>query len=170
MGLLDDIDDGEVSANSRLLRTAVPGYDYRSQESFESTDERLRAKVRRDLTEAKRVLDEVHDALYDAGRRAETERVASIRETAETVQRRIETSRTGGGAARHLVVEDEAALVPLIEHDATLVERSEALVDRVNGLAVDAPNLEDDLTACEQAVRELRNAFRSRRDHLDGLR
>jgi hypothetical protein len=170
MGLLDDIDDEEISANSRLLRTVVPGYDYRSQKSFEATDERLRTKVRRDLIEAKQLLDGVHDGLYDAGRRDEMEQVASVRESIETVQRHVETAQSGGGGARHLVVEDESHIPDLIEHDATLVERSEALVERLEGLSIDSSNLTSELTACEQDARELRGAIRSRRDYLDGLR
>ena len=170
MGLLDDIDDEEISANSQLLRKVVPGYDYRSQESFEATDKRLRTKVRRDLIEAKQLLDEVHDGLYDAGRWDEIEQITSVRETIETVQRRVEVAHSGGGGARHLVVENQANVIGLIEHDATLVKRSEALVEQIKALAVDSPDLASEVTACKREARELRDAIQSRRDYLDGLR
>lgn len=172
MGLLDEIDDGAVSANSLRLRAVVPGYDYRSQESFKETDEQLRTKLRRDLTEVKQRLDEVHDDLYDSDRRAEMEAVASVRDSVETIQRRVEAGQSGGGGVRDLVVDDESHLVALIEYDATLVEQSETLVEE--GLELvekgDDADLRSAVEAYEREVQEFRRAFRSRRDYLDGLR
>lgn len=172
MGLLDDINDEQLATGSELLRTVVPGYDYRSHEQLRQTTDKLREKLRRDLTQALRRLDAVHDRLYDAGRRTEAERVTTLKNEFETMRRRVDTGQSGGGSIRNVAFNDENTLLTLIEYDATLVTTSETLVDQTGAMA--DPTAEDDiddqLAECERTISEFERAFRERRDRLSGLR
>lgn len=172
MTLLEEIDEGELSTSSRVLRTVVPGYDYRSQEQLKRTDETLREKLRQDLTQALRQLDDVHDRLYDADRTSMLERVTGLRDEFETMRRRVETGSSGGGAVRNVAVADESELVALIEYDAKLVDTSEALVDHTAVLAdqTEDADLVDLIAQCERAISEFDRAFRERQDRLNGIR
>lgn len=170
MGLLDEIQDGELEASSRL-EVLIPGYDYRSQESFRETDEKLRQKFRDDLSRALTRLDDASDKLYREERTDEVERLSSLRDTVERQRRRIGTGQTGGGATRGLTQRSEADLLSLVEYDASLLEASEQVAEQSETLleAVHESGAKAEFAECEQAIREFERTFDQRRDHLNGL-
>jgi hypothetical protein len=172
MGFLEEIDDGQLSTSSRLLRRIMPRYDYRSHERLKETDEKLRKKLLRDLTQTIHRLEGLHDRLYDEDRRAEANRVTGLRDRLETMRRRVRTARSGGGATRDLVVEVESDLLALVEYDATLIEASEELAAHAAepNLGEGEGTLTDWFAECNEAIDEFERAWQNRRDRLDGLK
>lgn len=173
MTLLDDIDDDELAVDSWNLRRIVPGYDYRVRETGVETDRQVREKIRRDLRTAASTLDDATDALYRRGERDRIERVDEVQADVERVRQRVTTAPSGGGATRDLAVDEQEALVALVEYDATLVETAERVVDCADRIrsAVDGDgSVATRLSECDAAVTDLDRAFTQRQEHMDGLR
>ncbi|WP_436908537.1 hypothetical protein [Halosimplex marinum] len=173
MTLLDDIDDGDLSAKAALLRETVPGYDYRVREASVETDRKLRDKIRRDLGETKGSLDDVSERLYRRGERDLVAAVDDLKADVERVRQRAATAPTGGGSVRDLAVEEEESLVALVEHDASLVAELERVDDATDDLRAEVAEaggaVASRLRECEAAVADLDRAFTRRRDHMEGL-
>jgi hypothetical protein len=172
MTLLDDIDD-ELAVDSWNLRRIVPGYDYRTRDSGVETDRQIREKLGRDLRTAASTLDDVSDVLYRRGERDRIERVDELHADVERVRQRITTAPAGGGSTRDLAVDEQEALVVLVEYDAKLVEGVQEVLDGADRIreAVDADEvIEPHVRECGAAVDDLDRAFTGRQEHMDGLR
>jgi len=172
MTLLDDIDD-ELAVDSWNLRRIVPGYDYRTRDSGVETDRQIREKLGRDLRTAASTLDDVSDVLYRRGERDRIERVDELHADVERVRQRITTAPAGGGSTRDLAVDEQEALVALVEYDAKLVEGVQEVLDGADRIreAVDADEaVEPHVRECGAAVDDLDRAFTGRQEHMDGLR
>jgi len=173
MTLLDDIDDGDLSANSSVLGRFMPGYDYRSRETTAETDRTVRRKVDRDLGEVTKTLDDVSDRLYRRDDRDLVEALDRLESDVERLRTRVTSASSGGGTVRNLAVEDEEALVALVEYDASLVAGVEDLLDRADEIRAaveDGRPVEPLVTDCETAVDDLDRTFTRRQDYMEGLK
>lgn len=172
MTLLDDIDDGDISANSSVLRRFLPGYDYRSREATAETDRTVRRKVERDLGEVSRILGDVSDVLYRRDERDLVEAVDRLDADVGRLRSRATAASSGGGSVRDLTVEDEEALVALVEYDASLVAGVDDLLDHADEIrsAVDGGrSVEALVREGETTVEELDRTFTRRQDYMEGL-
>ncbi|MFB6184291.1 MAG: hypothetical protein ABEI96_07025 [Haloarculaceae archaeon] len=173
MGLLDDIDDDALSANSAVLRRTIPGYDYRSRDAWSETDRTLREKLERDLGAARGVLKDASDACYDDDRRDDVAAIGDLTDDVETFARRVENAGGDGGGLREFSADEESDLVAVVEHDATLVEDGEDLVTRaekVRAAARTGAPITDELHACRSLFEDVERAFDRRQDYLHGLK
>lgn len=173
MTLLEDIDDGDLSANSSVLRRFLPGYDYRSRETTAETDRTVRRKIDRDLGEVTKTLDDVSDRLYRREERDLVEALGRLESDVERLRSRVTSAASGGGTVRNLAVENEEALVALVEYDASLVAGVEDLLDRADEIRAavdDGRPVEPLVTDCEAAVDDLDRTFTQRQDYMEGLK
>lgn len=173
MTLLDDIDDGNLSANSSVLRRFLPGYDYRSREATAETDRTVRRKIDRDLKEVTKTLTDLSDRLYRRDERDLVETVERLEADVERLRRRVTAAAAGGGTVRDFAVENEEALVALVEYDASLVEGVADLLDRAEDIraAVDGGQpVKPLVTESAAAVDALDRTFTQRQDYMEGLK
>ena len=174
MSLLDDIEAGELSTNSRLLRKAVPGYDYRIRGERADTDREVREVVVRELTNAKRGLDDVSDELFRADRREEVATVDSLKNAILQLERRVKTG-SPGPLIQSVSDAGESEIIELIEFDAQLVNDARDVnqqIDVLYGTVVENPTSEDvaaELRGVRTTVRRLDRTYTGRTEHLRSL-
>jgi len=173
MTLLDDIEGDTLSANSAVLRRTVPGYDYRTRDTLATTDQKIRDKIDRDLGSAKQLVDDAADRLYRQDRRESVDDLDRVKAEIERLRRRVTTAPGGGGAVRDLAVDEDEALVALVEYDASLLEGVEAIVEHGQDLKSAVQKQEPInpyLDACETAITRLHSEFTKRQDQMNGLK
>ena len=168
MGILDELDEGDLTASSRLLRKAVPAYDYRTREARASTDREIRDAISRRLDAARRHAEDATNTLYRDGHRDAVKAMDDLSAAIEILQRRVRAASPGGGAAGGLAGLSEEALV---EHDAALVKDADDVIEATAELADLAFAGEAEEAGCRARearcrVRELDRGFTDRRDHL----
>jgi hypothetical protein len=173
MTMLDDIDEGGFSESGALIRKTVPGYDYRRRRKGAETDRKVRDKVERDLGGIKKRLDSVSDTLYQRDKRDLVADIDELVTDVETLRQRIKTAAGGGGSVRDLAVEEEEALVSLVEYDASLiaqVEEIDAHVADLRDASDEGEAMESLIRECKQAVANLDHTFTQRQDYMEGLK
>jgi len=173
MGLLEDIDTDRFDASPKLLRAILPGYDYRTKDKRRETDRELRERLRTDLTQVQRRLDDIHDILHRQDRDRPLTDVSDLTDQISHLKDRIEASESGGGILTGLSDASDEDYIALIEHDAALLrvienttEEAEMLFKQItDGLADPGPRLQELRTD----LRDLEDRISRRRDFLTGL-
>lgn len=173
MGLLEDIDEDRLDTSPKLLRATIPGYDYRKKDSRRETDRALREKIRTDLTQIQRRLDDIQDILHRQDQDEPLTDVADLKDQISHLKDSIEASGSGGGILTGLTDAGENDYIDLIEHDAALInaiedttDETEMLFKRItDGLEDPGPRLQQ----LRADLRDLEDRIDKRQDFLTGL-
>jgi hypothetical protein len=173
MGMLDEIEAGELEENKSTLRSLIPGYEYKRKEKRAETDRELRDKVIREIRKAKSNLDRVSDMAYDDGRRDIVDEISDVTDSLLRLESKAESGPTSG-LLNGVNTASEKDLIRLVELDAKLVRDSEVLSEASDRL--EEAVLEERTEDIQNRLRELRKtaddierAFEDRKDLLSGL-
>jgi hypothetical protein len=173
MGLLDEIEAGELGASSKTLRKVIPGYDYRQKKQRSETDQKLREKINREVQNARSNLDSISDMAYDDGKRDVVEDISGVNDSLLRLESKVETS-PGGGLLGGISSASEEDMIRLVEKDARLIKDAEALSEATDRL--EEAVIEGKTGEIKKRLRELRKTtddiereFEDRKDVLEGL-
>ena len=173
MGLLDEIEAGELGASSKTLRKVIPKYDYRQKKRRSETDQKLREKINREVQKARSNLDSISDMAYDDGKRDVVEDISDVNDSLLRLESKVETSPDGGllGGISSASEED---MIRLVEKDARLIKDAETLSEATDRL--EEAVIEGKTDEIKKRLRELRKTtddiereFEDRKDVLEGL-
>lgn len=158
-----------VGPTGDAQRTGQPEkYAYQSVSTAQKTNEQLQSQLQRDIDGVKARLDDIHDKLYDAGRRDQLEHVRSVLESVSNTEHQIDQT------VRSKPTADGSGRIPE-KRQETLTKTHEALIetsDELVSLVRDAHYASDDeldrdtFQACEQFLSELNQALAKRDDVL----
>lgn len=132
MSLLEQIDEDDYSASSRVLRSVIPGYDYRKREKRATTDRRVREAIRTEINDVEERLDDCRRELFEQDE--DLERVAKLNRRISTFAESVEAAPSGGGFLNGESAPDDEAMVSLVKQDAKVIDALEKLQDRLDAM------------------------------------
>jgi len=164
-------DEDTESQLPDALAAVIPDHSYATVGDATATDETVRSVLSNRLSSARSTLADAHDDLYDADRRADSERVTEIRDAIETFDRRIGPDHATQTGVKAVPGTGEAARAQLREHDAALVVAAEDLQTAAStareAARTDPGETGDALDECERVVERLEATFTERRTGLE---
>lgn len=165
MSLLEKIDDDDYSASSRVLRSVIPGYDYRKREKRADTDRRVRDAIRTEISDAEKRLDDCRRELFEHDE--ELGKVAKLNRRLSTFAENVESAPGGGGFLNGDSSPDDEAMVELVKQDAKVIDALKDLQDRLDTMyeKKDA----DILSNVRKQLREVEDRFSEREKILKRL-
>jgi hypothetical protein len=173
MGLLDEIEAGELGASSKTLRKVMPRYDYRQKKRRSETDQKLREKINREVQKARSNLDSISDMAYDDGKRDVVEDISDVNDSLLRLESKVETSPDGGllGGISSASEED---MIRLVEKDARLIKDAETLseaTDRLEEAVIEGKtgDIKRRLRELRKTTDDIEREFEDRKDVLEGL-
>jgi hypothetical protein len=149
---------------------------YRSTQTAQRAEQQLRARLERDLEDVTSRCDDIHDRLYDAGKRDDASRVQSIQDTLTQIKRTVkqasdvhpvpvEAGRPGSAPDKL----DDRTKTELATTHTDLVETSDELVGVVRNAHYAADVDAEVLDTCDRLAGELERALDSRRTVVQQL-
>lgn len=149
---------------------------YRSAQAAQRAEQQLRARLERDLEDVTSRFDDIHDRLYDAGKRDDASRVKSIQNTLTHIKRTVKQASDvhpvpveagrSGTAPDQL---DEKIKTELATTHTDLVEASDELVGVVRNAHYTADMDAEVFDTCDRLAGELERALDSRRTVVQRL-
>lgn len=159
------------STGSKILKSIVPGYDYRAKKDRLNTDYAVRNKLTRELDKSYDTLKEIGSLAYNDGCRDILQHITAAEGSIDLFKNKIENAAYGLSPFFKQEHVGDANIIKLIEFDANLVDELSVVTNATdliydNVLEGKTSDITIQMRKLKRDVDRMSNKFKDREDFL----